>query len=141
MWKESYLHEVMMDGESPYPDTSGSGFEDDDDHWSYVSPSVRAGQSKLAQLQQALPRRCRLTNTGRHRGHMKPWGEAESELPAWHVWKANLFKDMDSGLNTLRGASAGLTRRRHSAHGSLPCWRAAVGSSPGDTGRPKVGRR
>ena len=68
MWKQSYLDEVLDDGESPYPDTSGSGFEDDDDHWSYVSPSVRAGQSKLAQLQQALPRRCRLTNTGLHRG-------------------------------------------------------------------------
>ena len=130
MWRQSFLDELLDAGDSPYPDTSGSGFEDDDDHWSYVSPSVRAGQSKLAELQQALPRRCRLTNTGRHRGHFKPWGEAESELPARHVWKADLFKDMDSGRNTLRGASAGLTRRMLSAHGSLPCWRAAVGSSP-----------
>jgi hypothetical protein len=63
---------MEIDGESPYPDTSGSGFEDED-NWTYVSRSVRVGQSKLAELQQALPRRCRLTNSGHHRGHMKPW--------------------------------------------------------------------
>ena len=104
---------MEMEGETPYPDTSGSGFEDEAHHWSHgVSRAVRVGQSKLAELQQALPRRCRLTNSGHHRGHMRPWGEAATELPAWHVWKADLFRDMDGGLNTLRGASPGL----HKAH-------------------------
>ena len=95
---------MEMEGETPYPDTSGSGFEDEANSWTYVIRAVRAGQSKLAELQQALPRRCRLTNSGHHRGHMRPWGEAATELPAWHVWKADLFRDMDGGLNTLRGA-------------------------------------
>lgn len=94
------------DLESPYPQTSGSGFEDEEDpRWSYVSRSVRMGQIKLAQLQQALPRRCRLTNSGHHRGHIRPWGEAATELPAWHVWKADLYREMDGGGRTLRGTS------------------------------------
>ena len=102
-YKPEFLREMEIDGESPYPDTSGSGFEDEDMNWTYVSRSVRVGQSKLAELQQALPRRCRLTNSGHHRGHMRPWGEASTELPAWHVWKASTYKGMDGGLNTLRG--------------------------------------
>ena len=131
-YKAEYLYEMDMDDASPYPDTSGSGFEEEG--WTYVSRAVRMGQSKLAELQQALPRRCRLTNSGHHRGHLKAWGEASTELPAWHVWKANLFRDMDGGLNTLRGASPGFTRRMLSP--SLPCWRTAgelaVGHAPPD---------
>ena len=122
-YNAEFLYEMEMEGESPYPDTSGSGFEDEANSWTYVIRAVRAGQSKLAELQQALPRRCRLTNSGHHRGHMRPWGEAATELPAWHVWKADLFRDMDGGLNTLRGASPGFTRRMLSP--SLPCWRTA----------------
>lgn len=122
-YNAEFLYEMEMEGETPYPDTSGSGFEDEANSWTYVIRAVRAGQSKLAELQQALPRRCRLTNSGHHRGHLKQWGEPATELPAWHVWKADLFREMDGGLNTLRGASPGFTRRMLSP--SLPCWRTA----------------
>eukprot|EP00964_Phaeocystis_antarctica_P041791 scaffold23924_cov74-Phaeocystis_antarctica.AAC.4 len=104
VYKPEYLLALDEDGDSPYPETSGSGFEDEDDRWTYVSRTVRMGQSKLAELQQALPRRCRLTNSGQHRGCMRPWGEAAAELPAWHVWKADLYKEMDGRSGTLRGA-------------------------------------
>ena len=75
IWKPEYLEECLEEDQDPYPDTSGSGFEDESAQWSYVSRAVRLGQNKLAQLQQALPRRCRLTNSGHHRGLIKPWGD------------------------------------------------------------------
>ena len=104
VYRPEYLAAVLAEDESPYPDTSLSGLEDFEDEsvWR-ISRSVRLGQGKLLQLQQALPRRCRLTNSGHHKGLRRPWGEAATELPAWHVWNANLYTDMDAGERTLRG--------------------------------------
>ena len=87
MWTPDYLRMLEEYGESPYPDTSGSGF-DSEDGFDDVTWDVRHGQQQLAKLQQALPRGCRLTNsgwlgTGCFYGS---WGEKATDLPAWHVW-------------------------------------------------------
>ena len=121
-YKPEYLRMMEEEGETPYPDTSGSGFESDDD---YVNWRVRHGQQHLDELQQALPRGCRLTNSGwlaTHCVNISAWGEKATDLPAWHVWKANIWSKMTEE-GALRGTSYlqcgprdGLEPRRYATH-------------------------
>ena len=80
---------------NPYPEPSGSGFEDEDEY-SFVSDEVLAGQARLKRLQEALPRCCRLTNSGYLSGYFLTyrWGEPPTDEPVWHVWYSELYKRM-----------------------------------------------
>ena len=72
-----------------------------------LHPQIDASLTSLRRLQSALPTRCILTNSGLLPGSSlfsSNWGTAkDDDVPAWHLFAANSYKQMGGLRSTGKG--------------------------------------